>query len=164
MIALRKASARGGAVTLVEMSEAAARDLGAAFAAIPPWSTYGMSADQVTGYLSKEEPGAPRYAITVGDTLAGAMALRVNWLRGPYLQLLGLMPQHQRQGLGALALSWFEWEARARGDRNLWVAASDFNADAIAFYERFGFRRAADLPDLIADGLTEVLLRKPLVD
>ncbi len=39
-----------------------------------------------------------------------------------------------------------------------------FNADAIAFYERFGFRRAAELPDLVADGLTEVLLRKPLVD
>ncbi len=164
MIALRKASARASSVTLVEISEAAARDLGAAFAAMPPWSTYGMSADEIASYLLKEEPAALRYAITVGDALAGAMALRVNWLRGPYLQLLGLTPQHQRQGLGALALSWFEWEARARGDRNLWVAASDFNADAIAFYERFGFRRAADLPDLIADGKAEVLMRKTLTD
>ena len=47
--------------------------------------------------------------------------------------------------------------------RNLWVCASSFNADALRFYERHGFRQAAALPGLAADGFKEILLRKVLV-
>ncbi len=54
-------------------------------------------------------------------------------------------------------------QARAAGDRNLWVCASDFNAAGIMFYERHGFSRVADLDGLVRDGRTEVLLRKRLV-
>ena len=68
--------------------------------------------------------------------LAGAIGVRRNWLRGPYLQFLGILPAFQRRGIGSVALDWFEGEARAAQAQNLWVAASDFNARALAFYER----------------------------
>ena len=160
MITLRLASKATPAVTLAEMSRDDADLLGPAFAAMEPWSVYPMSAESMTAYFATIEPGAPRYVLKYGDEIAGAVGVRLNWLRGPYLQILGMLPAHQNAGIGDLALKWFELAARARGDRNLWVAVSDFNADAERFYARFGFERVADLPDLISDGKTEVLMRK----
>ena len=70
------------------------------------------------------------------------------------------MPPFQRQGIGASILAWFEQEALALGARNLWVCASSFNDGALRFYERHGFRPAATLTGLVADGYDEILLRK----
>jgi ribosomal protein S18 acetylase RimI-like enzyme len=44
----------------------------------------------------------------------------------------------------------------------LWVCASDLNSRAIAFYERHGFNRVGIIPDLVAPGATELLVRKRL--
>lgn len=154
--------ANGQSVSIEPMTPAVAADLGIAFAAIDPWARYGFSPEAMTRYLAETEPGAPRYAIRVGQTLAGAIGVRWRWLRGPYLQFLGVLPAFQRDGIGQLCLAWFEGTARAAGDRNLFVAASEFNGDALAFYEHHGFRRAAVLDDLIQDGITELLLRKRL--
>ena len=46
------------------------------------------------------------------------------------------------------------------GARNLFVCASAFNARALRFYERHGFRPVARLPGLVADDYQEILLRK----
>jgi ribosomal protein S18 acetylase RimI-like enzyme len=42
------------------------------------------------------------------------------------------------------------------------VAASDFNSGALRFYERHGFVRVAALEGLVAEGRSEILLRKRL--
>jgi len=55
-----------------------------------------------------------------------------------------------------------EREARAAGERNLWVAVSEINTDAQRLYERHGFIQAARLDDLACDGRTEILMRKRL--
>ncbi|MGQ0456150.1 MAG: GNAT family N-acetyltransferase [Hyphomicrobium sp.] len=144
------------------MTDDAARELGAALAAIAPWSTYEISPDTMSGFLSTVEADAPRYALYVGDAPAGVVCLRMKWLRGPYLQTIGLLPAYQRQGIGLLVLNWFEVSARARGDRNLWIVVSDFNSDAARLYERFGFQRIGTLPDLMSDGINEFLMHKPL--
>src|SRR4029078_5233315 len=89
--------------------------------------------------------------LLVDDELAGAIGVRRSWLRGPYLQFLGILPVFQRRGIGRVALDWFEGEARAAQAQNLWVAASDFNTRALAFYERSGFRRVAKLADFVFD-------------
>jgi GNAT superfamily N-acetyltransferase len=162
MITLRLGSDDEPQVALADMTDAAARQLGPAFAAMEPWSVYPMSAEAMTAYFSANEPGAPRFVIRVGDEVVGAVGLRLNWMRGPYLQVLGVLPEWQGDGVGKLVLTWFELAARARGDRNLWVAVSDFNPGAARFYNRFGFKRVADLADLIRDGKTEILLRKPI--
>lgn len=162
MITLRTEASGAPRVMLADMTDDAAAPLGAAFAQIEPWSVYPMSADALTAYFATDEAGAPRYAIRVGDDLAGAIGLRLNWMRGPYLQVLGVLPEWQGKGIGRLVLTWFELAARSRGDRNLWVAVSDFNPGATRFYQRFGFERVADLADLIRDGKTEILLRKQI--
>ena len=161
MIVLRTA-AEGSAIALEPIPKAAANTLGQALAAIDPWARYPIGSEVLTAYLGCKEGSAPRYLIRVDRTVAGAIGIRENWMRGPYLQFLGLLPQYQRDGIGRLVLAWFEGTARERGDGNLWVAASDFNTAAVRFYERHGFVRAALLDDLISDGKCEVLLRKKL--
>lgn len=94
--------------------------------------------------------------------LGGRTRSELNWLRGPYIQFLGFIPEHQGHGLGTRVLEKLECDARAEGARNLWVAASAFNANALRFYLRHGFERAAVLDGLIQDGIEEVLLRKRL--
>jgi ribosomal protein S18 acetylase RimI-like enzyme len=136
--------------------------LGEAFANMDPWQRYGFAPTEIASSLASEEPGAPRYAIFRDGALAGAMLIRTLWLRGPYLQFFGLMPDHQNAGIGSAVLQWFEQTARAGGDRNLWVATSDFNLNARRFYEQHGFQYVATLDDLIQDGAGEILLRKKL--
>ncbi len=144
------------------MAEEASGVLAEAFAAISPWVRYPYPASQLKDYLSSHEHGAARCCIYSGTELAGAIGIRFNWMSGPYIQFFGLLPQYQGRGTGSRVLSALEDHSRQRDERNLWVAASDFNADAIRFYERHGFARVAKLEDLIRDGKTELLLRKRL--
>ena len=147
---------------LTSLRSGDAERLGAAFAAIDPWASYPYSPDELTSYFAAIEPAAPRYAVRSGDTLIGALGVRMNWLRGPYIQFLGFFPDGQGQQSGSRVLQWFESAARDNSQRNLWVAASDTNAGAIRFYRRHGFEPVADLDGLVADGRTEILLRKRL--
>lgn len=132
------------------------------FAAIDPWARLGYKADALAGYLGGLEKNAPRYAIIAGNEVAGAIGLRLNWLRGPYLQFLGILPDYQKKKLGGAVLSWLASEARRNGEKNIWVLASTFNADALRFYEANGFARVVDIPDLVAPGTAEVMLRRRL--
>ncbi len=117
-------------------------------------------ADAMARFLASSADGAYRYRIEAGGELAGAVSIRQPWLKGPYLELLALLPSFQNQGIGAAILDWFEREALRAEARNLWVCASGFNQRALRFYQRHGFRQAAALPGLVDEGYTEILLRK----
>lgn len=73
-----------------------------------------------------------------------------------------MLPQFQGRGIGRTVLAWWERQAVAAGERNLWVAVSAFNARARGFYQRCGFSEIAELPGLIDDEYDEILLRKRL--
>lgn len=150
------------ALTLGPCTREDAAMLGARFAAMTPWSRYPIGAAVLERYLAAGEPGAPRFSIRAGGELAGAIGLRLDWLLGPYVQFLGVLPPFQSRGLGSLLLAQLESDAREAGQRNLWVAASDFNARARRFYLRAGFVTVAELEGLIMDGVSEILLRKRL--
>jgi GNAT superfamily N-acetyltransferase len=154
--------AKAANVRFEPMTASAAAILGGALAKIDPWALYGYTPAALSAYLAAREADAPRFEIMVDRAIAGAIGIRRNWMRGPYLQFLGILPPYQRQGIGRVALAWFEGEARAQGAQNLWVAASDFNARALSFYEHHGFNRVATLDALIAEGRDEILLRKRL--
>ena len=149
------------AVRLRPVPSDMALDLGLAFATIDPWASYPYPAETLAAYFAGSEPHAPRFAIEVGGTIAGVVGLRLELLRGPYLQFLGIVPEFQSHGVGGAVLSWMEREAGPSA-RNLWVCAANFNADALRFYERFGFRRVALLDGLVQDDRDEILLRKRL--
>ena len=157
-------SCGGGSLelTLSAIDGVDAAGLGKAFSAMSPWVVYPYSPSALQAYFEGSSTEAPRYCLRLGDKLAGALGLQLNWLRGPYIQFLGVFPAHQATGIGSRVLDWIETQARGRADRNLWVAASDFNAGALRFYERHGFHRAASFDALVQDDRDEVLLRKRL--
>jgi ribosomal protein S18 acetylase RimI-like enzyme len=125
-----------------------------------PWSVMNYPADRLAAFLASADGGVARYVVNVDGEEDGAVSVRDPWLKGPYLELLALLPQAQNQGIGSSIMAWFETAALQRGARNLWVCASSFNERALRFYERHGFATAAMLPGLVADGHNEILLRK----
>jgi diamine N-acetyltransferase len=152
--------APGVSLALIEPSQAV--ELGTMFASIDPWARYPVSADQLAKFFAADEAANPRFAILQDGALVGAICVRLNWFRGPYIQTFALAPSVQGHGIGTAAIAWVEREARAGGDRNLWVAASGFNTSAQRFYARHGFAPVATIDGLLQDGIDEILMRKRL--
>jgi ribosomal protein S18 acetylase RimI-like enzyme len=134
--------------------------LAAAIVAMEPWSVMEYPADRLSEFLVKLDGGVTRCLIEVGSEKAGVISVRCPWLKGPYLELLALLPPFQGKGIGGSLLRRFEKEAVSREARNLFVCASSFNERALRFYRRHGFRELAVLPGLVAEGYDEILLRK----
>lgn len=152
----------GGTLVVTPLAADDGARLGTAFAGIDPWAAYGYPPATLAAFLAEDEPGAPRLALRLESTLAGAAVVRSGWLRGPYLQFLAVLPPFQGRGIGGAFVRFLEREARAAHERNLWVAASEINDGAMRLYERLGFTRIARLDDLAWDGRAEILFRKRL--
>ena len=90
------------------------------------------------------------------------LAIRWPWLRGPFIDMLTLLPAFQGRGLGRAAVAWTVAEAETVSP-NLWATVSDFYAPARAFWLAQGFAEVTELADLIVDGRAEILLRRRLV-
>lgn len=151
-----------GALLAEPMTEAEAGPLAEAVCALEPWRTYGYPSEKLAEYLARHEPGAPRFVLRHDGELAGGIGLRLNWLRGPYVQFLAILPPFQGHGSGSALLAWVEAQVHAGGERNLWIAASEINIRARRLYERLGFREVARLDDLVSEGRAEILYRKRL--
>lgn len=130
-------------------------------AASEPWASLKFSASSLANYLVREDAALYRYVVTVDDQVAGIICVRHPWLRGPYIELLGISPDCRGKGIGRQVLAWVEGEAR-RESKNLWVVASSFNHQALNFYQSVGFARIGPIQGLITPEHDEILLRKVL--
>ena len=115
-----------------ELTPAQSCHLAPQLARMDPWHRLGFQADTLTSYLNRPDAALSRHAIMLGDQLAGALALRSPWLRGPYLELLAVFPQFQGQGIGSQALDWAFTHALA-----VWATDYDVNWPADSFDDRF---------------------------
>lgn len=131
-------------------------------AGMDPWSKYGFSSATLARFVFPADNSNPRYLICAGDEIAGLAVIKNAWLFGSYLNILAVLPDHQKHGVGSAFLHWFETKARTNGDRNQFVVTSAFNTGALALYKRHGFEPIANLDGLISDTETEILLRKRL--
>lgn len=130
-------------------------------AAMDPWFTLGYSAAGLAHYLTREDPALERHGVVESGALAGVVCIRYPWLRGPFVELLAVLPAARRRGVGAEILSWVEADPRWQGG-NVWITVSDFNLRARRFYERLGYAEVAELPRLVSTRSDELLLRKNL--
>ncbi len=151
-----------GAGLLRPLSPGTAEKLGAALAAMPPWSVIGWPAERLTATFKHQRPSVRRFELIVDGELAGTVTIQDPFLHGPYLQLLAILPGFQARNLGAAVLRWMEREARSEEARQLWLCVTTFNTRARTFYERFGFKEAAVLDKLASEVSDEILMRKRL--
>ena len=151
----------GSGVTLNPLEAGQAKQAGEVLASISPWADIGYPAEGLEQYLSFDDASAYKYAILYNDQMAGVVCVRYPWMKGPYLELLGLYPKFQGQKIGSRVLAWFEAQGQGHS-RNLWLVASDFNAKGIQFYRHNGFEEIAKLDDMSEDGVHDILMRKKL--
>ncbi|MCY4024028.1 MAG: GNAT family N-acetyltransferase [Anaerolineaceae bacterium] len=102
-----------------------------------------------------DAPGAPCCALAWTQPRAGLG-------RGAYLRLICVRPDWQGQGLGLALLEACEAAARARGQENLMLLVSDYNARAQSFYRRCGYVQAGVLAEYVLPGVDELLFWKRL--
>jgi diamine N-acetyltransferase len=126
-----------------------------------PWMSLKFSATSLTNYLMRDDAALRRYVVSVDGNLAGVICVRHPWLRGPYIELLGVFPDYRGKGLGKQVLAWVETEAR-RESKNLWVLTSSFNHQALNFYQGLGFYPIGPIQGLVSPEYDEILLRKNL--
>jgi diamine N-acetyltransferase len=158
-------TARDGRALAVEpVDPARAKELGAAISKVGPWAHYARTGEQVARSLTRGGEVTACYQVRCGNELAGGIVIHPNWLIGPYLQMIAVLPEFQKLGIGARIIGWYETEARAHNQRNIWLCVSGFNNGATKFYARHGFVMTAVLDGLIRRGEDELLMRKLLDD
>ena len=147
--------------TLRRLEDADAAPLAETLVQMDPWRRLNYSAERFRNYFTAADPALNRFVIEAQNKTAGVVCVRQPWLKGPYLELLGVWKPYQERGVGKEVMSWLEGEAR-KAAKNLWVLVSSFNEPARMFYAGVGFEEVATLPDLAEPGFQEMLLRKKL--
>ncbi len=123
-----------------------------------PWLRLGYTEEGLFRYLTRVDPSLNRYAVMVSEVVAGVICVRYPWLRGPYLEVLAVFPSHQGKNLGKALIVWMS-DACCGLSKNIWTTVSAFNTSALSFYKNNGFIEITELPDLVADGFSEILLQ-----
>ena len=139
--------------------EAEAARLGEQLANMDPWRTLCYTASAMRSYLLRQDTALYRYVIVAQNHASGVVCVRYPWLRGSYLELIGLDAAAQGHGVGADIMDWLEAQTRL-ASRNVWLLVSSFNTKARAFYERRGYHEIGPIEDFIEPGYDEILLRK----
>jgi GNAT superfamily N-acetyltransferase len=134
---------------------------GKALASMDPWKTLGYTVSGLAKYLTRADASLERFSWVVSDRPVGVVCVRYPWLRGPFVEMLAVLPGEQGRGVGRDVLSWVEGNSRWSGG-NVWVTVSAFNGRARDFYLQCGYEEVGRLPCLIAANQDEILLRKML--
>ncbi len=135
--------------------------LGALLAGIDPWKAHGRPASVMADRFRRADPSAGRFAIRAEGEIVGAVVVRFPFLRGAYLETLGLAETARGRGIGRAIIEWMEQEIAGEA-ANLWLCVTDWNEAARRFYRANGFAEVGLLPDLSVEGMTEVFMRKQL--
>src|ERR1051326_1789207 len=124
-----------------------------------PWQRLGYTADDWRRLRTPPLRDREGWVLEHACQPAGIAIVRLQFLRGDYLELFAIAPGAEHRGLGRALLTEVERRVFAR-TRNLFVCVSDFNHPARRFYARNGYQQVGVLADLIVPGSAELLLRK----
>jgi ribosomal protein S18 acetylase RimI-like enzyme len=147
---------------IVRASAATARAVASWVAAIEPWRGLGYQPGPLGRYLARMAGEGNVWVAARPGRSRGVAAVAVatdGFLLGGFISLLAVRPDANGQGLGRALIDHIEARAAAKR-RWLFVSCDAGNAAALRFYRRLGFARVGRLPDLVAPGRVELLLRK----
>ncbi|XGV94564.1 MAG: N-acetyltransferase family protein [Leptolyngbya sp. BL-A-14] len=140
----------------IHLRAATPADVPAIFALIQALAEYEKLAHAVTGspealqnHLFGQRPYAEVVLAEVAETVAGLALFFYNYSTfltkpGIYLEDLFVLPEYRKLGIGKALLTHLAQRALSEGCGRLEWSVLDWNAPAIAFYEKMG---ATVLPD-----------------
>jgi [ribosomal protein S18]-alanine N-acetyltransferase len=145
-------------------SEAEAKAAARMMADTEPWITLGFGYEACLARTS--DPEKEKLGAVFDGQLAGFLILD---MRGPfagYIQTVCVDGPRRSHGIGSALIA--EAEKRVRHDSpNVFLCVSATNERARSLYERLGFERIGEIPNYLALGCTEILMRKssgPILD
>jgi len=131
-------------------------------AATPLWQRYHVTEASFTERLANGLANGATIFIAerVGAVLGFVwLVARGAFNRSAYIQLIGVRPEARAHGVGRALMEFAEAHAPTR---DMFLLVSDFNTDAQKFYARLGYRQVGKLDDYVVQGVSELVLWKPL--
>ncbi len=122
-----------------------------------PWLTLGRGYE--SGLAMLEDPTRECHVAIAGSEVVGFAALIMRGALVGYLQAICVAPAFRGRGIGRALMDFSETLVFSRHP-NLFLAVSDFNVDARAFYQRLGYQVVGELKNYLVAGHSEILMRK----
>ena len=145
-------------------SEADAMACARMMASTEPWISLGFGYEPSLARTT--DPAKEKLGAFFDGELAGFLILD---MRGPfagYIQTICVDEARRDLGIGTALMHAAEERIR-RESPNVFLCVSTTNDRARELYERLGYERVGELRDFLADGRTEILMRKtagPILD
>jgi len=145
-------------------SESEAKAAARMMASTEPWISLGFGYEACLRRTS--EPEKEHLGAFFDGDLVGFLILD---MRGPfagYIQTVCVDAPHRSHGIGRALIRVAE-ERALRDSPNVFLCVSTTNDRARRLYEELGYVRIGEIPDYLAQGHTEILMRKssgPILD
>ena len=95
-------------------------------------------------------------------SLAGYLSLEYLWSKIPYIELIRVMPEFRRRGIGKALLTSVEEFLRGQGHTALYSSSQVDEAEPQAWHRRVGFGECGIIAGINEGGIGEVFFRKRL--
>lgn len=140
-------------------NEAEARIGAEMMATTDPWLRLGRGFDGCLGALT--DPTCETYVAYAGDEIAGFIIINMRGAFVGYIRTVIVGANARGRGLGTRLVAFAE-QRIFRESPNVFLCVSAFNTRARELYERLGYELIGEMPNYIAAGETELLMRKTI--
>ncbi len=132
-------------------------------ASLPLYQQYGFTFEKAKEALEKASHELKSEVLIARE---GKEITGVAWFvkdggfaRSGYLRLIAVALKHQCSGVGRKLIE--DLESRYLEPNGIFILATSTNEHAREFYEKLGYRKIGEVPDLVKNGLTEVIYYRP---
>ncbi len=124
-----------------------------------PWVTLGRTYEKCLATI--RNPLAESYVAKVDGEVMGLAIIQLKGALVGYIQTLLIAEQYRGHTLGNQLITFLE-NRIYEVSPNVFMCVSDFNVDAQRLYKRMGYEVIGEIKNYIADGHSEILLRKTI--
>jgi ribosomal protein S18 acetylase RimI-like enzyme len=124
-----------------------------------PWITFGRDFASSLAALKRKDREV--FVALAGGRVAGFIILIPGGGLPGFIQSLAVSEDLRGRGIGTALVKHAE-ERLFEDFPNVFLLCTAMNTRALKLYERLGYAVAGDLPDFVARGHTEVLMRKSI--
>ena len=126
-----------------------------------PWASAGDSVQDLEKLLLPSRGWGEQYVAESDGTPAGVVGFISEpvFARGGCVLFLAVRDEMRRRGIGRQLMGFVERKIFTQSS-NIYVSVSSCNRPACCFFERLGYLKVGEIPDLLVPGTSEWILRK----